>query len=217
MMAKYGGLAHVMQEVDIHDDSDTGTIHCAKIIQQLEEIAMSKVDKSTGDEFVKRVLGTGINIFKLSRIYNGVKDIGIARMRVRICEAKLNVIRDELYKVIPQLSKIIYRYENKLIVLIDDMRKVKYENDIVISNDDLNYLNDFSQTDIEIMKTTYDLIIGLTSVHRTKAAVLNNLNAIETTKYQSVHEPVEPAINIRASARSDAAKMSAQSEEYMWK
>jgi DNA polymerase elongation subunit (family B) len=216
--ARYGGAGYVIHGIDIHTDTDDTRAQSSKIIDQLKEIAVGLSEPNEiGRDFIRFNAGRvdGISIFKLRRIYNGDREMNVSRMRVDLCNQRERIIIDKLYQVIPQCARIAYKYERGMINLIEDMRKEKFEDDIVIDDIDLDALNGLTDNDEELIKQVHNLLLDLISVYKVRASVLDIVSAIEIEKARKVNEPLDPVINARVIAREESVRAEII-PEYEW-
>lgn len=216
LVTRYGSMSYVLG-LNIHnEDNDTRALS-TRIIEQMKDYAKDMSSKTTaGRDFLKfNAAGANTSVFKLGKIFNGGRGTGISKLRVQMCNRGESMIIEKLYTVVPKLAKIAYKYERNIIRLIDDMRKVKFVDDIVLCDEELEDLNSFNQADLNDIKTVYELMVNLVSTYNVRADVLDIVNAIELEKAKRINEPIDPVINVREVSRS-IAKTAEIIPEFVW-
>lgn len=209
MAARYGSAGYVIHGIDIHNEDDDARAQSTRIIDQFKELATTlSQPNDIGKRYLKNNANRadGLSIFRLRRIFNGDREMNVSRIRVDMCNQRERSVIDKLYAVIPGCARIAYKYEKGMIGLIDDMRKEKFEDDIVIEESDLDSLNELSQLDEEIVRQVHALMIELIAIYKVRATVLDIVSAIELEKARSVNEPLDPVVDIRQIAKSEAQR-----------
>lgn len=216
--SRYGGAGYVIHGINIHNENDDAHAQSTRMILQMKDIARElSMPNDIGKAFLRLNANRadGISVFRLKRLFNSDSDLNISRQRVQMCDRKEQQIIEKLYSVIPSAARIIYRYEKGMIGLIDDMRKIKFEDDIVLEDNELDNLNELTQTDYDVLREVHNLWIELIAVYKVKSTVLDIVSAIELEKAKTIGDSIEPAMNVRAVARNEAAK-SAMIDDYQW-
>ena len=113
-------------------------------------------------------------------------------------------IEKSLYECLPKVANIIYLHQRSITRLIDDMRTVKYDGDIDLKNDDLDSVNTLSNESKTTLLTAYDLFLELCSLYNLRANTQSIVTAIEAAKATSIGDYVEPKLNTRQIARTEA-------------
>jgi hypothetical protein len=102
-----------------------------------------------------------------------------------------------------------------MINLIEDMRKEKFEDEIVIEDSELDYLNGLNQNDEETIQHVHKLLLELIAVYKVRSTVLDIVSAIELEKAKTVNEPIEPIFDSRSYAK-EVAKKAEIIPDYEW-
>jgi hypothetical protein len=122
---------------------------------------------------------------------------------------------ERLYGVIGRVAALMHEYERGLVTLIEDMRKVKYEDGVVLEEDELERMNKFSTDDAAALARVQGLIIDLTAVYHVRVLTLAISSAIEVARARGLNHHIEPKINVRHEARVEAKAADAIAE-YEW-
>ena len=138
-------------------------------------------------------------MFRLRRIYNGTRDINVAHVRAAECARLEARCVDALYSVVPQLARIVRQYERGLVNLIDDIRRAKDEEFVVDANE-LEGLNNMSAEDVDVLRTSYDLLCRLIAIARIRANTANLVSQIEIECARQVDAVAAPAPVARLAA-----------------
>lgn len=221
MATRYGGAGYVIHGLNVHNESNDPHAQSTRLIGQIKELAKDLAyagcESSIGSAYIKLNGQSrhGLTVFRLKRLYNGDRELSISRHRVQLCDKKESQLVDKLYQVIPKAARIIHKYERGLISLIDDMRKVKFEDDVIIDDDELDRLNGLSEDDVETINDVYSLMIDIIAVYKVRAQVLATVGAIEVERARLVNESIEPRMNIRAVSREESTK-AAIIPDYEW-
>lgn len=216
--SRYGGAGYAIHGIDLHTEDDDVRAQSSRIIAQFKELAQTM---SAPEDIGKRYLKVnsdrpdGMSVFKLRRIFNGDRGTNISRARVQLCDQREKIIVEKLYQVVPKCAKIAYKYEKSMINLIDDMRKEKTNDDIVVDDLDLDTINGLDEFDEEVIKSVHSLMLELISVYKAKANVLDIVSTIEAEKARTVNEPLEPVFDSRELA-SREAKNANTVDDYVW-
>lgn len=216
--SRYGGVGYIIHGLDVHNENDDARAQSTRMIDQMKETAKNLAGPADiGKTFLRNNANRedGLSIFKLRRLFNSDRELNISRQRVQMCDRKEQQIIERLYQIIPHAARIIYRYERGMIALIDDMRKVKFENDIMLGDEDLENLNGLTVEDYNTLKEVYSLWIDLIAAYKVRSTILDIVSAIELEKSKVVNEPVNPMINSRNVARIES--LSAEIlPDYQW-
>ncbi|QYB17598.1 DNA polymerase [Pacmanvirus S19] len=215
--SRYGGMGFIIHSVNVHNDTDDTRAQSTRLIEQLKQTAESMTNSvGFGKEYMKlNATGQKLSAFKLKRIYKPERDISVSTIRINICNRMEQQIIEKLYQIMQQVAKIVYKYEKSLINLIDDMRKVKLEDDIIIEDEDLDQINTLSESDRDVIQTAHNLLLELVAVYKTRNNTLDMLNEIELARANSVNEALDPQINVRNVSRLEARKAEII-PEYEW-
>jgi hypothetical protein len=168
---------------------------------------MAEIETNAGEHYLKINESKGkFGIFALRRAYNSDRERNISRTRVDLCNRAEETIVEKLYNVIPKAFQIISKYENKIIDLIEDMRKIKYTSEIQIDDEDLENINNLSAEESEVIYQVHKHLIELAAVYRTKSNVLSIVSAIELAKARATNEPLDPKIDTFSTAIAEARR-----------
>lgn len=215
LMSRYGGAGYMIHHVDIHDDGASSgneqtdnRARSTKVIEQFKDLAKGLAEESSkgyGRRYLEFVddRRDRISMFRLRRIFNSERDMSIGRMRVDLCNRQESKIIEDLYKTVPQLIRIVYKYEKNLFNLIEDMRKVKTDNGIEIDEDELESINQLTEEEHATVLASHYLLTRLIAIYKIRANTLDIINELETEKNKVLDDTVAPAPAIEL-ARADA-------------
>lgn len=206
LTSRYGNIGFIIRGIDVHATNETA--QSTFIINQMKQMAkeISQLD-NIGDQYVVEVVKRGVSIFMLHRMFTLKTDIDVhtlARTRIQLCDIRETKIIDKLYNVISQVATIISDYENGMIRMIDDMRKIKYENNVVIEDDDLDALNNITDENRNTLKIVYEIWLELIAVYKLRAGIRNIMESVTNARANTVNEPLAPVLNVPEIARTEA-------------
>ncbi len=207
LMSRYGGAGYMIHHVEVHDDA-TGVnsgneqtdnrARSTKVIEQFKNLAKSLAEagaKGYGRRYMEFVdeRRDRITPFRLRRIFNSDRDLSIGRVRLDICAKQEIKVVEDLYKIVPTLIRVIHKKEKGLINLIDDMRKIKTEDDIEIEDNELDRLNSLDAEERETVENSYKLLTRLIAIYKVRANTLDIISELEIEKNKTTDDVVAPA------------------------
>jgi len=211
---RYGGAGYIVYKLTIHCDEALSLT--TQIIAQMKQVAAVLSVTVTGGYIALNAKRANISTFQLRNEFNGrYSSIGISRTRVLLCDKYEAKVIESLYRVVPSVSDIIHRYEQGVIMLVDNMRKIKMKDSIDITNNELDTINTLPEKSLLVIKEVYALLISLISVYRVRANAINVTSEIEIEQARLINEPVTPKINNRQESIGDAIKAELL-PEYTW-
>ncbi len=183
MMYRYGGIAHLIHNIDIHGEADDARALSTRIIGQMKEQAIAQCANSTaGADYVRiNTERSGLSVFELERLFNSDKGNAISKTRVNACNKEETVIVDELYKALPKCMRFMKQYERSMIRIIEDMRR-DYVDEIILDECEIDDINELCDDDHEVLTEVYELMIRLHAIYRTRADSLNIVNELGKIK-----------------------------------
>ena len=186
IVTKHGAAGYILYGLNTHvveGSTESESATSTRIVNQIKELAeeLSLSNRAFGTSFVN-IAKKHIDIFALRRIYCSDKDVNISKQRIRICDRGINDTIEKLFKVIPNLIRILFKYEKSLFNIIEDMRKDKSVDRFEIDAEDINYIHSFSEQDSGTIHAVYDLCIKLIALYKIKVNTTSIMDAIEVAK-----------------------------------
>jgi hypothetical protein len=102
----------------------------------------------------------------------------ISAQRNAMCDHAWSQTVEGLRAVIGDVARMIYQYERRVIRLIEDIRTVKFEGDIVLSEADLAHVNGLTEAEMDAMRRASDLFTRLGAIAKIKQQVICTYAAI---------------------------------------
>jgi len=203
LLTKFGGVSYVIHGLDIHSD-ETDRARSTQIIDQIRAFAKESIKAGIGRRFIKvnKKRPDGLSMFALRRVYSTGENC-ISRIRVRWCDKRDAQLIEELYKAVPPVATIAYKYEKRMINLIDDMRKARTE-EATLDDDEVSEINNLDETEKVACYHLHALIISYVAIQNVRASTLEIAAAIEIERAQLINEPIAPVMNTRVVAAAEA-------------
>lgn len=216
---KYGTKSYLFR-FDLHGDETTENLAIStRIIKQMQAFATACANKDdSGKQFIE-ALGDRMTIYEASRLLRGYsKNIGIIAMHINIYNEAEKKLIGKLYDSIGKIIEINQRYEKNVINLIEDMRKVKFDKKIALTDEELVKINGLTDAERSSIDIVYNMFIELISINTARESSKNILRSVESCRVKLINDVSDPGINIRRESRNDAKKF-AQLDiipEYSW-
>lgn len=176
---RYGSMGFMLHGLSIHDGN---VCRSTMMLRQIIEMADDGSEFAT--QYVKGLLSK-FSVFDIKKIYNGAQG-GISRARVGYCNKREKELTAALYEVLPNVAKITDAYEKKFVSVVEDIRTVKYDGDVVIGDEEMDYLNLLCADDFATVSAAHTLMIELIAVISLRARTLSICNRIEMIKSQVI-------------------------------
>jgi hypothetical protein len=202
--------------LSVHNDDadDSKKSKSTQLVNQIKSHAeLMSHTEFTGDKYLSAMKKSAnpVSVFKLHTLYSSEREYGISRHRKLLCDKKESQIIDALFKLAPQLSRIIYTYESSVERLIENLRRQQNEipeegndPDAEPAEFDIDRINNLQGEDKEHLGKIYNLFLQLVSVYKIRNEVSDIAKAIilEKNRLMGVATPI--TFDPRAEALKDA-------------
>lgn len=216
IVGRNGGAALMLGAFELHDDLST-VARSSRVVDQIKRIAAElSQPEGFGAEYLAamRRRERPMDIWVLNRIYAS-EGANLASRHLALCAEREESIIADMYKLMHPVIEIISRYETSLIALIDDMRTVKTEDMIDLTEENIAGVNVMSVADRGHIDKLYGLVVTLTAVYKMRNRIVDLIDAIKTAIHRSVGAVANPLENVRRVAREEARHIEVL-EEYVY-
>lgn len=205
---RYGSSASLLYDIDVHDAPDDARARSTRVVEQLKARALEEAKvPSDADKYVKSCSEAGVSPFRLKRAYtNGVAGTGILKTLTDGYSKHERELVDKLFKVVGPTSRVIYNYEKRFITLVDDMRKEKVGDTVVIDDSDLDTINALTDEEERNLAEVTEIYYGLVVIYRLQQRLKDIMSAIELARAGAINEPIDPKINAVALAKEESKR-----------
>ncbi len=206
LTSRLGGASFVIHGITIHTATDETRAKSTIFVEQIKNLAQDLSKNVCGESFLDiNATRANLSLFQMRRLLSGDRNpSNISRHRIKLCERKEAGLIEKLFQLAPGVIKIIQKYENDIARLIDDMRTIKFTDDIIVDEEDIDELNEFGNAEKSAVISLYDCMIGLIASYKTRAQVLANVRAVDEARASSVGTIVDPDINMRTVAQTES-------------
>jgi len=192
MATKYAGAGIMLHEFSRIDLADNRIV---ALVDQLKTWALSVVRPIDARAFINNVLGRGLTLTNLMRIYvRGANNV--SKQRVNSCDARERKLFNQMYNLAPEFEKIVSEHSQILMSTVLNMR--------LAVGDEPEYIDILTDTEAESIRKMYSYLVELAAVYEIRAGILAMSNEISIAHAKSVKTYVAPAIDVRAIVRADA-------------
>ncbi len=207
---KHGSLGLVLSDIGVCGQN---TESHAKIVDQIKTTAENLAGgQDAGAAYMR---ANKMDVFKLHTAFNGVRNRGIARVRIAMCNSEEDRIIQVLGGLIPSIAGVLKSYESDFIKLIGDMRSANLHEDVIVDSTAMEKICSFIPADMGVLHEMHANIIKLAAVYSLRKSTLSIAKSIELARVKCIDSELNPNLDNRQVAKVEA-KSVCSIDEYIW-